>query len=96
MADNKGITYNKPNKYDYVTRKAFDRYCDLIDRRRIREVQDYRGDLATVQARVLLLEHQLEQLFPVEQLEQQQADHLEQESGIKLKLSWEERRSRHA
>ncbi len=39
------VTYNKPNKYDYVTRKAFDRYCDLIDRRRQQEIEAHRADL---------------------------------------------------
>ncbi len=56
------VTYNKPNKYDYVTRKAFDRYCDLIDRRRQREVKDHRADLQAMIHRMINLEQALQDL----------------------------------
>ncbi len=62
------VTYNKPNKYDYVTRKAFDRYCDLIDRRRKLELLDLKQmekSIIQSQGTIARLEQDLDELAQV-------------------------------
>ncbi len=52
-------SYNKPNKYDYVSRKVFDRAIDGLTRKLQVAKQEHRGDLSTLIKQILKLENEL-------------------------------------